>query len=93
MVSKQIDPDGEGFIRFANLKAVMEEKLKDVDTFEDLVEEFKHLDKDKDGSIPNPEFKQYMMNMGNKLSLEELEDMIAVADPKKEGTINVEEFC
>ena len=35
----------------------MEDKLKDVDTVEDLIEQFKHLDKDKDGFIPVPEFK------------------------------------
>jgi Ca2+-binding EF-hand superfamily protein len=31
--------------------------LKDVDTLEDLMEQLKKLDKDKDGRIPNPEFK------------------------------------
>ena len=35
----------------------MEDKLKDVDTVEDLIAEFKHLDRDKDGFIPIPEFK------------------------------------
>ena len=38
LIRKKIDPEGEGFIRFANLKIVMEEKLKDVDTVEDLIE-------------------------------------------------------
>ena len=32
-------------------------KLKDVDTYEDMIIEFKKLDKDKDGKIPAPEFK------------------------------------
>lgn len=68
IVQKQIDPDGEGFIRFANLKLVMEEKLKDTDTVEDLLEEFKHLDKDADGKISTPEFKQYMLNLGIKMT-------------------------
>ncbi len=35
----------------------MEEKLRDVDTVEDLLEFVKKLDKDKDGKIANPEFK------------------------------------
>ena len=71
----------------------MEEKLKDVDTLEDLLVEFKKLDKDKDGRIPNPEFKQFMMNMGSKLNVEQIEDMMKEADPKGEGAIDVEEFC
>jgi len=46
----------------------MEDKLKEVDTYEDLIEQFKKLDKDEDGKIPAPEFKQYMKNMGVKLT-------------------------
>ena len=38
VVRKQIYPLNEGFIRFANLKLVMEDKLKEVDTYEDLIE-------------------------------------------------------
>jgi Ca2+-binding EF-hand superfamily protein len=39
-VRKEIDPTNEGFIRFENLKKVMEGKLKEVDTYEDLIKEF-----------------------------------------------------
>ena len=48
----------------------MEDKLKEVDTYEDLIEEFKKLDKDGDGMIPAPEFKQYMKNLGMKMTNE-----------------------
>ena len=48
----------------------MEDKLKEVDTYEDLIEEFKKLDKNDDGIIPAPEFKQYMRNLGNKMTPE-----------------------
>ena len=54
----QIDPTASGVIRFANLKLVMEDKLKPVDTYDDMILEFKKLDKDDDGRIPVPEFKQ-----------------------------------
>ena len=39
---------------------VVEEKMKDGDTAEVMIEELRHLDRDKDGKIPIPEFKQYM---------------------------------
>lgn len=48
----------------------MEEKLKETDTMEDLLEELKKLDRDQDGRIPNPQFKQFMMNLGSKMTLE-----------------------
>ena len=93
IVRKQIDPDNEGVIRFENLVLVMEDKLKEVDTFEDCIEQFAFLDKDKDGNIPNPEYKQFMTNLGQKMSLEELEEMMKEGDPKAEGQINIETFC
>jgi Ca2+-binding EF-hand superfamily protein len=38
LVRKDIDPESKGFITFENLRLVMEDKLKEVDTYEDLVE-------------------------------------------------------
>lgn len=54
---KEIDPNNTGFIQFEMLKKVMEGRLKEVDTYEDLIKEFNLLDKDGDGRIPAPEFK------------------------------------
>ena len=71
----------------------MEDKLKETDTMEDLIEQLKKLDKDNDGKIPAPEFKQYMMNMGSKMNADELEDMMKIADPKGEGAIDIMEFA
>ena len=48
----------------------MEDKLKDKNTAEDMMREFEHLDKDRDGKIPIPEFKQYMANLGTKMTPE-----------------------
>ena len=92
-VRKEIDPNNEGFIRFENLKKVMEGKLKEVDTYEDLIKEFQLLDKDGDGKIPAPEFKQYMKNMGSKMTQEQLDEMMKEADSKGDGSVDIEEFC
>ena len=56
-IKEMIDPEGTGHITFARLIVVMEEKLKETDTVEDLLEQLKKLDKDDDGKIPSPEFK------------------------------------
>lgn len=50
----KIDPDMTGFIKFANLKLVMEEKLKDTNTAADLEKLFDKLDLDHDKFIPVP---------------------------------------
>ena len=70
----------------------MEEKLRDVDTPQDLMEQLTKLDKDKDGKIPNPEFKQFIMNLGQKMTLEEAEELMAMADPRGDGTVDLDEL-
>ena len=92
IVIGQIDPKKEGLVRWENLKLVMEDRLKEVDTYEDLIEEFKKLDKDDDGKIPAPEYRQYMKNLGSKLSEEQVEAMMEEADAKGEGVVSLEEF-
>ena len=88
-----IDPDNTGFMTLENLKIVMEEQLKEKDTKEDLIAQLQKLDKDNDGRIPAPEFKQYMMNMGLKMKQEDLDELMKVADPKGEGVIEIEDFA
>ena len=51
------------------------------------------MDRDGDGKIPAPEFKQYMMNMGNKMTAEELEELMKEADPKGDGAVDIADFA
>ena len=44
-----IDPERTGFMTFERLTIVMEEKLKDNDTVEELMEQLKKLDKRGEG--------------------------------------------
>jgi len=71
----------------------MEEKLKDTDTVEELIERFKLLDRSGQGKIPQPEFKQFMMVLGKKFTEEQVEEMIDAADPKMTGLIDIEKFA
>jgi len=91
-IRKQIDPTSQGYFTFEKLKEVMEEKLRDIDTPQDLLEQLIKLDKDKDGKIPNPEFKQFIMNLGQKMTLEEAEELMAMADPRGDGTVDLDEL-
>ena len=71
----------------------MEDKLKDKDTPADMIAQLNHLDKDKDEKIPIPEFKQYMANMGSKMSAEDIEDLIKVVDTRGDGYIYLDEMA
>ena len=89
---KQADPNGSQSFDKKNLISIMEDKLKDMDTVEDMIEQFKLLDRKGNGKIPNPELKQFMMTLGSKMTEEEVEELLKEADPKGEGQIDIEEF-
>ena len=55
-------------------------------------EAFKVFDSDGNGFINASELRQVMMNLGEKLSEEEVEMMIKEADTNGDGLVNYEEF-
>ena len=55
-------------------------------------EAFKVFDSDGNGYINAAELRQVMMNLGEKLTEEEVEMMIKEADSNGDGLVNYEEF-
>ena len=54
---------------------------------------FKHVfDKDSNGFISAAELKQMMDSLGEKLTDEEVDEMVRVADMDGDGQVNYEEF-
>lgn len=65
---------------------------KDTDTEEELIEAFKVFDRDGNGFISAAELRHVMTNLGEKLTDEEVDEMIREADVDGDGQINYEEF-
>ncbi|CAL9186029.1 unnamed protein product, partial [Musa hybrid cultivar] len=75
------DVDGNGTIEFAEfLGLIMAHKMKDIDSEEELKEAFKVFDKDQNGYISEAELRNVMMSLGEKLTEEEVAQMIREAD-------------
>lgn len=66
--------------------------MKDTDSEEEILEAFKVFDKDGNGFISAAELRHIMTNLGEKLSDEEVDEMIREADIDGDGQINYEEF-
>ncbi|XP_026423630.1 calmodulin-like protein 11 isoform X2 [Papaver somniferum] len=89
---KEVDVDGNGTIEFGEFLSLMARKMKETDAEEELQEAFKVFDKDQNGFISAPELRHVMINLGEKLTDEEVDQMIREADLDGDGQVNYEEF-
>jgi len=57
-----------------------------------MKEAFRVFDRDGNGYVTEKELRLIMMNLGEKLTDEEIDEMIQCADVDGDGQINYEEF-
>lgn len=89
----EVDVDGTGTIDFDEFIVLMERFGKDPQETEmQLRAAFKVFDKNNDGFISVKELADVLMNLGEKMTDDEFEDMINEADVDGDGQINYEEF-
>lgn len=88
----EVDADGNGSIDFSEFLTMMARKMKDIDSAEEIKEAFRVFDKDGKGYISTAELRNVMTNLGEKLTDEEVDEMIGEADIDGDGQINYEEF-
>ncbi|XP_047945565.1 calmodulin-like protein 8 isoform X1 [Salvia hispanica] len=65
---------------------------QETDAEEELKEAFKVFDKDQNGYISATELRHVMINLGEKLTDEEVEQMIREADLDGDGQVDYDEF-
>ncbi|ELW54873.1 F-box only protein 47 [Tupaia chinensis] len=76
----EVDADGNGTIDFPEFLTMMARKMKDTDSEEEIREAFHVFDKDGNGYISAAELLHVMTNLGEKLTDEEVDEMIREAD-------------
>lgn len=89
---KQVDKDRSGTINFSEFAVLMEEKMKTVDTEEDVRDAFRVFDVNGNGQISAHELRHVATNLGEKLTEEEANEMIRVADSDGDGLIDYKDF-
>ncbi|XP_078182254.1 calmodulin-6-like [Carex rostrata] len=88
----EVDADNSGTIDFKEFLGLMAHKLRDKESEQELREAFRVFDKDQNGFISAAELRHVMTNLGEKLSDEEVQEMVQEADTDGDGQINYEEF-
>lgn len=89
---KEVDLDNSGSINFDEFAVLMVDKIKDIDSEEDVIAAFKVFDMENKGYITQHELRHVMTNLGEKLSDQEISDMMREADADGDGKINYEDF-
>ena len=87
-----VDIDGSGTIEFHEFLTMMSQHMKETSLEDELKEAFRVFDKDGNGYISAAELKYVMMNLGEKLSDEEVTELINEADTDGDGQIGFVEF-
>ncbi|XP_023240429.1 calmodulin-like [Centruroides sculpturatus] len=91
-ILEEIDPDGRGKIDFSKLLSVMAKEMKKRDSDEEIIEAFKFFDKEGTGLVNAAELRRIMTTMGQKLSEQEVDDMIKQANVDENGNIDYCKF-
>ncbi|XP_071526560.1 neo-calmodulin-like isoform X2 [Panulirus ornatus] len=88
----EVETCADGTIEFNEFLQMMSKKLKDIGNEDELKEAFKVFDKKNSGYLSSTELRHVMTSMGEKMSEQEVEDMIKEAAPNGDGKVNYEEF-
>jgi calmodulin len=86
------DADGTGDIDFAEFVTLMAHKMADEKSEETLRAAFSVFDTSGDGFINAEEMRRIMINVGEPVTLEDVEQVIRKVDKNGDGAIDYDEF-
>lgn len=78
------------YITHTEFLTMMARKMKDTDSEEEIREAFKVFDRDNNGFISAAELRHVMTSIGEKLTDDEVDEMIREADQDGDGRIDCE---
>ena len=81
---------GNGTIDYSEFLTMMSRKMTECDHDEEIREAFRVFDKDGNGFISAAELRHVMTNLGEKLTDEEVDEMVQEADIDGDGQVNYE---
>ncbi|XP_015264476.1 PREDICTED: centrin-1-like [Gekko japonicus] len=88
----EVDKEGSGKIGFDAFYSVMTEKMSQTDPKEEILKAFRLFEDSESGKISFKNLKQIASEIGEKLTDEELQEMIDEADVDGDGEVNEQEF-
>ena len=90
---KKYDPNNTGFISLKQVMQIVNIKMLDSDTIDELIEAFRLFDTDNDGKVTVPELRWAMTKLGDCFEEQQVDDMLKEIDKENTGFIDVLEFA
>lgn len=88
----EVDTEATGKIPFDTFVMLMARQMKNTDRVDEILDAFRLFDTEGKGIIPAAELRHIMTNLGEKLTEEEVDEMIREADTLGNGQIHYEDF-
>ena len=92
-MKEQVDAKNQGFFSLGALEKAVQERGKDKETLQDLVDALKVFDSDHDGKITIRDFKHAMQTMGERMEETEIDEIVGDSELVNEDFIQIEEFA
>ena len=87
-----VDDDGGGTIEYEEFLQMMTHKILYRDPKDEIMKAFRLFDDDETGKISFKNLKRVAKELGERMTDEELQEMIDEADRDGDGEVNEEEF-
>lgn len=91
-IIKDVDADEDGAINISEFLMITPRYIKETNAEEELRQAFAVFDNEQKGFLDVEDLRRYMTNMGDKLSDEEVEEMLRHAPVDKDGRLYYHEF-
>jgi len=91
-IESTIDTEGTGYIQFEEFCEIIRKKMKADEDERELREMFRILDKEKRGEVNTNELRWILKQLGDDLTENDIDDMIADVDTDGSGWVDYEEF-
>lgn len=89
----EFDQMSSNLVNKRTVMKIVDRKLMDTDTIDELVEALKLFDTDKDGRLNVPELRWAMTKLGDAMDEASVDEMIKEVDTKGDGYIDILEFA